>query len=279
MSQVKFNHVFSFLLLLSALSAFVIPPRYTSQALPQVQSIFAPVSLPARRVGVWARRRVAPPQESADKRGAEDVKAENQRLRDRVVELEAQVEVERARNAQWARLGPLKDRCVPVEVSGADAGPRDSLALQGSTLEQVRDKAVALYAGGIAGQIQGRAGIAGAQLRLITDKGFRARGYFVRIGPDLHTQRLTPMTVTFEGIGDAMVVRPPLSESAVRDSHLEEGDIALADDRDWPADLVGKPLGAITRIEPKRDAAHFMEIRVEPSTNLKMLDEVMVLKK
>jgi hypothetical protein len=278
MSQIKFNHVFSFLLLLSALSAFVIPPRYTGKALPQVQSIFAPVSLPARRLGVWAQRKVSP-RESPDKRRAEDVKAENQRLRDRVIELEAQVEVERARNAQWARLGPLKDRCVPVAVVGADAGTRDSLALEASTLERVRDNAVALYAGGIAGQIQGRAGVAGAQLRLITDKGFRVRGYVVRMTADLRTQRLTQTPVLFEGIGGALVVRPPLSEQAVREAGLEPGDIALADDKDWPADLVGKPLGAITKIEPKRDAANFMEIRVEPSMNLKMLDEVMVLKK
>ena len=42
---------------------------------------------------------------------------------------------------------------------------------------------------------------------------------------------------------------------------------------------MGKALGAVTKIEPKRDASGFAEIRVEPSMNLKMLDEVMVMKK
>lgn len=277
MSYIKFNQVFAFLLVLSALSAFVIPPHYTTRALPQVQSIFAPVSVPARRVGAWVHERVAP-RRSRDTRAALDVKAENQRLRDLYNQVLAQLEVEQKRNAQWARLGPLKDRCVPVDVAGADAGPRDSLALEGSTLERVRDNAVALYAGGIAGQIQGRAGLAGAQLRLITDRGFKVRGYFVRITPDLQRIKLTP-TVLFEGVGGALVVRPPLSEQDVRQAALQPGDIALADERDWPTDLVGQQLGAISKVEPKRDAAGFMEIRVEPPTNLEMLNEVMVLVK
>jgi hypothetical protein len=74
-------------------------------------------------------------------------------------------------------------------------------------------------------------------------------------------------------------VRPPLSEQSVRELRLEPGDVALVDERDWPADLVGQQLGAITRIEPKRESAGFSEIRVEPPTNLEMLDEVMVLVK
>src|SRR2546423_3509927 len=168
MSQIKFNHVFGSLLILSALSAFVIPPQYTNRALPQVQAVFAPVSSPARHLGAWVHERVAS-KESTDRRDADEVKAENALLRRELVIAEAQLDLEQKRNAQWARLGSLRDRCVPVEVAGADAGPRDSLALRGSTLERVQEKAVALYPGGIVGQIQGgRAGVAGAQPRLIT---------------------------------------------------------------------------------------------------------------
>jgi hypothetical protein len=260
MSYIKFNQVFGFLLVLSALSAFVIPR-------------------PARSAGQWVHARVAQ-KESPDKRNAEDVKAENQLLRERNVWLEAQLEVERQRNAQWARLGSLKDRCVPVDVAGSDSGNRDSLALEGSTLGQVEDRDVALYPGGVAGQIQGKVGIAGAQLRLITDKGFKVRGHFIRTTRAAdgtpHTKRLTAM-VLFEGAGGALVVRPPLSEQAVKD--LQPGDVAVAEERDWPTDLVGLTLGSIAKIEPKRDAPGFAELRVEPQTNLEMLDEVMVLVK
>ena len=278
MSQVKFNHVFAFLLVLSTLSAFVIPPQYTNKALPQVQSVFAPVSSPARRLGSWVHGRVSL-RESPDRRKAEDVKAENERLRLQVIELQAHLDFEQKRNAQWSTLGRLKDQCVPVDVVGADSGTRDSLALQGSTLEHVRDNAVALYPGGVAGQIRGRAGIAGAQLQLVTDRGFRVRGYFVRMTADLRPQRVFPATVLFEGVGGAMVVRPPLSQQDVAQAGLQVGDIAVADEREWPPELVGKALGAVTRIEPKRDASGFAEIRVEPSMNLKMLDEVMVMKR
>jgi hypothetical protein len=278
MSYVKFNQVFGALMVLALLSGFVIPPRYTTKALPQLQAIFAPVSVPARGAGMWVQERVSP-HVSKDKRKVEDIKAENQRLRDHLTELEAQLEVERQRNAQWARLGSLKERCVVVDVAGADAGPRDSLALEGSTLQSVRDLDVALFPGGVAGQIQGRAGIGGAQLRLVTDRGFKVRGRFVRINSDLQTQTLTS-TVLFEGIGNGvMVVRPPLSSAAVKEAGLKPGDVAVVDERDWPTELTGKQLGTITKLEPKRDAPGFDEIRIEPPTNLEMLREVMVLVK
>jgi hypothetical protein len=277
MSQIKFNHVFSLLLALSALSAFVIPPRFTNRAHPQVQSIFAPVSGPARRVGAWLHAKFNH-RESPDRRNAEDVKAENQQLRGQVIQLTAQLEFERKRNAQWATLGDLRDQCVAVEVAGADSGPRDSLALEGSTLEHVRDNAVALYPGGVAGQIQGRAGIAGAQLRLITDKGFRVRGYFVRMNGELQPQRLSPATFLFEGVGGAMVMRQ-LNEQDAGQLRIRAGDLAVVEEREWPPQLRGVALGAVTKIEPRRNAPGFVEIRVEPPVNLELLDEVMVMKR
>jgi len=51
MSWVRFNHVFAALLILSALSAFVIPERYTTKAQPQLQGLFYPVAKPARAIG------------------------------------------------------------------------------------------------------------------------------------------------------------------------------------------------------------------------------------
>jgi hypothetical protein len=277
MSSIKFNHVFGLLLILSALSAFVIPPQYTTRALPQLQSLFAPVSVPARKAGAWVHGRLVR-EESRDQRGVEDVKAENRRLRDRVNFLEAQLEVEQKRNAQWARLGPLKDRCVPVDVVGSDSGPRDSLALEGSTLRNVRDNAIALYPGGIAGQIQGRAGLAGAQLRLITDKGFKVRGYFVRSNGG-EAQRQRTRTMLLEGVGGALVVRPPINDADAAEAKLRPGDVALAEEPDWPTDLVGQQLGTVAKVEPSRGVLGFVEVRVEPQQNLEMLNEVMVLVK
>lgn len=277
MSHIKFNHVFAFLLVLSLLSAFVIPPEYTNKALPQVQSIFAPVSGPARRVGAWVHGRVAP-HESPDKRKAEDVKTENQLLRARVIELTEQIDLERKRNAQWESLRSLKEQSVPVEIAGADSGTRDSLALQGSTLEHVRDKAVAFYPGGVAGQIQGRAGVAGAQLRLITDPGFRVRGHFVRMTPEAKPLPLSPELV-FLGVGNALTLQTPLSQHQIKEYGLEIGDVAVAAEREWPQALRGTPLGSVTKMTPRHNAAGFIDVRIEPPVNLKLLDEVMVMKK
>lgn len=279
MSYVKFNHVFAALMLLALLGGFVIPPRYTSKAVPQLQALFAPVSVPARGAGVWVRERVAP-DASRDLRSVQDVKAENQRLRDAVTTLSKQLELETQRNAQWARLGSFKDQGVLVDVVGGDSSARDSLSLEGSTLARVRDGDVVMFPGGMVGQIQGRAGVAGSQARLITDRGFKVRGHFVRVEADGRPRQLTTHQVLFEGVGNgAMIVRPPLKSVDVQGMKLRAGDIAVVDEPDWPSDVAGRHLGTITRIEPDVDEVGWHDIRVEPVTNLEKLREVMVLVK
>ena len=279
MSYIRFNHVFSFLLLASALAAFAIPEEYTGRPLPGVQVVFAPVSYPVRKVGAWAHERLVR-HDLADARSAQGVGDENVRLSAQVDFLQKQLDVERRRNADWERLGDLRDRCVPVPVAGADAGSRDSLALPASTLERVKDGAVALYPGGIAGQIQGRAGLGGAQLRLITDRGFRVRGHFVRRGAAGTSDATTP-TLLLEGVGDgAMVVRAAVTwEEIEKYKRVLVGDAAVLDERDWPVDLHGQRLGVVTRVERMRAYPQFAEVRVEPSANLELLREVMVLTK
>jgi len=101
------------------------------------------------------------------------------------------VEAERRRNAEWAPMGELRERCIPLAVSGTDAGTRESLALPASTLERVADGAFALYPGGIAGRVQGRVGFGGAQLRLITDPGFKVRCHVSHRGEDGKVEQMT----------------------------------------------------------------------------------------
>jgi hypothetical protein len=60
---------------------------------------------------------------------------------------------------------------------------------------------------------------------------------------------------------------------------IQVGDAALLDDRDWPPDLHGQRLGVVTKIEPMREQRKFADIRVEPSSNLLLLNEVMVFTK
>jgi hypothetical protein len=278
MSFIKFNHVFAFLLAVGTLTAFVIPDN-ASRRVPSVQGLFAPVSLPMRRLGAWANERLAP-RDLTDRRAAQEVRDENLRLATAVDYLQKQLDVERQRNADWEQLGDLRQRCVRVTVVGADAGPRDSLLLPPSTLGHIRDGSYALYPGGVAGQVRGRAGIGGAQLTLVTDRGFKVLGHFARrSGPGPSTQR-TPTPVLFEGAGKgAMLVRAAVTWEQAQKNEVQVGDVALLADRDWPLELQGQRLGVVTKVEPMRDAPKFAEVRVEPSVNLMMLKDVMVLAK
>jgi hypothetical protein len=280
MSRIKFNHVFTLLLAGAAASAFLIPEKYTSRPLPGVQAVFAPVSLPVRRVGAWAHDRVVVP-DAKDKRSVAAVRDENVVLSTRIDYLEKQLEVERKRNAEWEQIGDLRNRCVAVAVAGTDSGPRDSLALPGSTVKRVRDGDYALYPGGVAGQVQGRTGIGGAQVRLVTDRGFKVLGHFVRPGPKGERQPTTRTSVLFEGVGEgAMVVRAAVTWDEVeKGQKVRVGDVAVLADRDWPLELHGQRLGVVTKVERMRQARQFAEIRVEPSRNLEMLREVMVFRK
>ncbi len=278
MSYIRFNHVFAALLALSAAAAFLIPEKYTVKPLPGLQAVFAPMSLPVRWIGGWAHDRIFP-RDLAGKRTLAAVAAENERLTDMVGYLQKQLEVVRRRDAAWAPMENLRDRCIPLAVSGADAGTRESLALPASTLERVADGAFALYPGGVAGRVQGRVGFGGAQLRLITDPGFKVRGHISRRGTGGEVEQMTTIVV-LEGVGNgAMVVRGDVTWEEIEKGHVQPGDAALLDDRDWPPDLHGQRLGVVTKVEPMRTNRKFAEIRVEPSSNLLLLNEVMVFRK
>ena len=62
---------------------------------------------------------------------------------------------------------------------GSDTGTRSSLAIQGSSLQGLRENMVALYSGGIVGRVQ-RAGVGGTRVQLITDLNFRVLAVFAR---------------------------------------------------------------------------------------------------
>ena len=172
--------------------------------------------------------------------------------------------------------------CTPVAVVGSDSGPRESLALRGSTLEGIVDGMHVLYAGGVVGQVE-RAGVAGAQVRLLTDPGFRVRGSFGtfrrRADNQIEFARLDAPTALVEGVGrDTMIVRG-LSMDQSKSSGIALGNWVILAEPDWPENLQGQPLGRVVKIGRPPDAPLFAEITIEPQTNLSMLREVMVVTK
>jgi cell shape-determining protein MreC len=283
MSAIKFHHVFAALLLLSALSAFVIPERYTAKAQPQVQSLFYPVAKPVRSVAGAIHGRLARP-ETKDARDSQTLLEENEQLRQEFAALSQQLEELRRINAERSKLGPIRDQCTPVAVVGNDAGGREGLLLRGSTLEGLREGQVVLFAGGVVGKIERPPGLAGAQVRLITDKGMRTGACFGRWanGEDgtVAFARLRTPAILVEGTGDgAMRVITDLTKAEVTEAKLAPNDWVVVEDPDWDPRVQTRRLGKVVHVAAKTTAPLYADIRVEPVTSLMRLREVMVVTK
>lgn len=274
---------------LSALVAFAVPPKYAAKFQPQVQRLFAPVSWPVSAMASAVSNRVAPPL-SDDRRAGGDVKAENQRLRAQVASLETQVDELNRRDAELSKLGAARAYCSLFDVIGGDSGPRDSLAIAGSTLQGLKDEQYVLYPGGLVGQVQ-RAGVGGAQVRLATDPGFRIRIRFARYNSstDPAFEPLATPAVVAEGMGDGTLAIRGLALSAVGydakghpagkagESLSAVTDYALLFDTDCPRVLQGQMIGRVVSITARTDARLFADIRIRPNEALSKLREVMVM--
>lgn len=280
MSHLRFQHLFLGLMALGALGALALPEQLSTRGVPQLSMLFAPVARPAGALAGWMFRRFGGDRPTDD-RDAQTIRGENAALHAELASLTVQLEELARRDAERQKLGAVRTLCTPVQVVGADAGARESLSLRCSTLEGVEAGMCVLYAGGVVGQVE-RAGIAGAQVRLITDKNFRLRGsfgLFRRRGNQIEFARLEAPTALLEGAGDdAMLIRG-LPLDTARSAHLAVGDWVILSEPDWPDVLQGQPLGKVTKISPRPDAPLFAQIRVEPQSNLSRLREVMVMTK
>jgi hypothetical protein len=293
MPYAKSNHLFVGLMALAAVSAFLIPARYTDRVVPQLQMLFFPVSAPVRGLAAWAhgREEQLPP----DDRAAYAIRLENDRLRQQNVKLRYDLVEQLKITNELKNLGDLGPLCTPVKVVGIDSGARESLALAGSSLEGLKDDMCVVYSGGIVGRLQ-RSGVAGGQVRLVTNPGFRVTAYFsgprqADRNPDGKNpaaatdatgefQRLNPNElVLVEGAGRGQMVVRHQKMSDVQTWGLRKGDWVVLDDIEWPARLRGLRIGRIANISTQRESPLFAEIRIAPDADLLKLPEVMVLTK
>jgi cell shape-determining protein MreC len=291
MSYLRFNHVFFALMMLSVVFAFVIPPEKAGRLAPQIQLLFVPVSRPIGAIAAVISNRFAS-SESEDRRKTEDIRRENLQLRGDVASLQTQLDEMYRRNAELDKLGSVKDLCRLIKVIGSDSGTRDSLEIEGSTLQGISNDMYVLIPGSLVGQIQ-RAGVGGAQVRLITDPGFRRTIRFVRftsINGKTQFERLGMPAVLAEGLGNGLMVVRGLTWAAIGcdDKGKPNGagetlhvgtDFAELYDNDSPRRLQGQMLGRVVSIGPRNDARGYAEIRLAPNANLKKLREVMVMTK
>lgn len=279
MPSLRFNHVFGVLLLISAVSAFLIPPRFTNPLRTLAQGMFSPISRPTRILAASALGKFQE-QPEPDGRPDMDIRSENDKLRSAVASLTRELDQLRAVHADYERLGDIAAYCTRVSVMGVSPGKRDSLSLPGSFSSSIIGFPV-LYEQSVIGKIE-RAGIGGAQVRLITDLGVVNRGRFGRFVDNgmggvmfLATEITDPI---IEGAGNGvMLVRNiglPEAEAAIH-----PGDWVVLDDSDWPTALQNRRLGSVRAVRARSDAPLVAEIAVEPSHNLLTLQDVMVMNK
>lgn len=285
-SRIKFNHVFAVLMLVSAVCAFVVPTRYTTEILPQVQSLFAPVARPVRSAAGWVHDRLAK-LEAPDPRDPNALAAENELLRQEIATLHHQLAALLQLNEERAAVGSVRDQCIPVAVEGDDtSASRSGLMLRTSTMEGLKQGQPVLYGFSIAGRIERPPGLLGAQVRLVTDRGMRVGAVFARLTVDeagkTKRQPLPTSPVLVEGVGDGAMrcaTALTIAELEAESVKLRAGDWVLLDDNDWDDRVQGRLLGRIVRVAPQTAAPLYADIRIEPTKNLSRLREVMVLTK
>lgn len=277
MSLIRFNHVFAFLMLLSLVSAFVIPQRVTDKAAAHFRTFFAPVAWPLHRFASSIHYRMTDPYEG-DERPEIDVRAENALLRTELARMAKQLDDLQALNADRELLGSLRPFARPLAVVGTD-GNRDALILRPLLQTRLAEDMPVIYPFGLVGRLDRTGAGASPKVRLITDTGFRLTAGFRRFvetpdGPQVQVLSSPPQLV--EGRGNGRMIIRNVTDRQADDSGVRKGDWVVLDDRDWSSDLQGLRIGQITSVGPRPDAPHFVLIELEPMHNLKMLREVMV---
>jgi hypothetical protein len=277
MSQVKFNHVFTCLLLLSLVSAFVFP-RKTSNVRAHVQGIFYPVAKPARVIASTIRGRMDRP---TDSRPADTIVEENQRLKNTVANLSWQVEMLQARVAEGERLGPIEKWCKRVTVMGSDSGTRDSLSVVGSFDASLINQP-ALYEGGLAGTFE-RAGATGAQVRLVTDRSFSATGCFGTFNPEPNggigfTPKMTRAPLV-EGLGRGVMISKHMEYKEAMDAKIGDGTWVVLEDKQFSQPVQRVKIGRVVSVKKRVESPLWADIELRPEYNLMALNAVMVFTK
>ena len=158
---------------------------------------------------------------------------------------------------------------------------RDSLSVQGAFDATLLGQPV-LYVGGLAGTVE-RAGLGGAQVRLVTDRSFNASARVGTFAVDVHggvkfrsPEGLPPALVEGTGRG-GMIIKNIHHKDAVE--HVPVGAWVVLDDKDYPITLAHQKLGRVVSVRKRVEAPLMADIEVKPEWNLMALREVMVLKR
>jgi cell shape-determining protein MreC len=282
MRQLTFNKVYIGLLTIALISALVVPKPISSSATAGLARFFAPVSWSVRLVIGPVYRRLHPePLDIESPTGVprtyQQIAQENRELRVALANMTEENRRLQEINGQREALGPLKQYARMMRVVGTDTSQRRSLSLQGN-IEGLRAGMAVLYIGGLVGKLDRIGWAGGAQVQLVTDRGFRIGARFGRIiAGEARYQPIGEFACVVSGNGRSGMVARNVQMKALSEAGLVVGDWAVVADADFPAGLQGYRIGQVTAIRPSRSSPLFAEIDLKTQENLELLPEVMVL--
>jgi cell shape-determining protein MreC len=276
-SRVQFNQVFSGLILLSLLSAFVLPPRVTDIGRSPIQTLLIPISRPAYRIANSIRGHFQPPPVE-DTRPATAIEQENLALRQQVQILSNKIQDLEQRANERASLGGYESYCDRFEVSGADTNGRDGITIAGTKIGEIREDQPVLSSGGVIdliGRITAIRGMA-AHVRLVTDAGFTVTGHFISFSASSGAQEKNLLAIiTGSGLGQMAIDN--LHGDEVRDQGIQPGDWVVLRDETWPRGVQGVRIGRVASIQPLPKQPLFADIQLVPEEDMTHLNDVWVM--
>lgn len=290
MTTLRANRLFYALMALAVIAATFIPNRVSDRGRAHVGVLFAPVAMPTRWAASWAHATLWPPQvrdEAAPgrPRPADEVLAENDRLRVELANLTTQLERYRLLAGDRAAMGAIGERCERFSVMGADSGTRRTLSVVGRGTGGLKAGMAVLAPGSppaVIGEVQ-HAGAAGAQVLLLTDKQSVFTGSFGRTVTDAEGRpqfTALPLQATLvAGTGGRTLKSDKLAMKDVEAAGLAVGDWLVLNDSAWPEGLEGFRVGRVARIEASRQRMLFAEIEIDPIVDALQLRDVMILTK
>lgn len=247
---------------------------------------FAPVSHPANRVGTWLASAlgVEAPADPISPRAPRELRAvaeENDRLRQRIEQLQGQLAALQQTNQDRQSLGKdVLPFCSALLVIGGDG---DVLQVINTGRANLRADLPVLHYGsvqsGVAGVV-GSVGASGAQVRLISDPAIRVEGVFGRF--DEATNQFIALNTEpplIEGAGNGMCQVARAKRDEVKRENLAVGDWAVLADRSWPELLRYFRIGQVAEIQDIPAEPGFVRVLIRPAVELRELKELMVFRK
>ena len=261
-------------MMLSLLSAFVLPPRVTDIGRSPVQTLLIPISRPAYRIANAIRGHIQP-QPVEDTRPTQEIAQENLALKQQVQHLLMTVEKQAEQLKERESLGDRQDYCDRFDVTAADING-DGITIAGTKIGVVREDQPVLSSGEIdlIGRITAIRGMA-AHVRLVTDAGFTFTGHFVSFSAANGAEEKNLLAiVTGNGLGQMVIDN--LHNDDVQ-NEIKPGDWVVLRDETWQRGVQGVRIGRVATIQPLAKQPLFADIQLVPEGNLTHLNDVWVM--